>query len=144
MSIPSCIRPQRQPNPLVTGPETGQIIPPDERTTPEEDCEVWIRDESEALTAASATTSWRYSSFCCWTDTSASRRWARVPESAFSRATSSLRTCRVCSVRAATACATVKILFLVTVVFACCTVIRSFARPTDSAIRSSWAASSSA
>jgi hypothetical protein len=27
MSIPSCIRPQRQPNPLVTGPETGQTKP---------------------------------------------------------------------------------------------------------------------
>src|SRR6187401_42655 len=82
MSIPSCIRPQRQPNPLVTGPETGQIIPLEERTTPEDDCDVWIRDANEALTAASAFTSWRYSSFCCWTEASASRRSARVPESA--------------------------------------------------------------
>ena len=30
MSMPSCMRPQRQPNGLVTGPETGQIIPDDD------------------------------------------------------------------------------------------------------------------
>jgi hypothetical protein len=30
MSIPSCIRPQRIPNPLVTGPFTGQMSPLDD------------------------------------------------------------------------------------------------------------------
>ena len=30
MSIPSCIRPHRQPNGLVTGPETGQTSPADD------------------------------------------------------------------------------------------------------------------
>jgi hypothetical protein len=35
MSIPSCIRPQRHPNGLTTGPDTGQISPLDD-TTPED------------------------------------------------------------------------------------------------------------
>src|SRR3954471_22618180 len=44
MSRPSCIRPQRQPNGLVTGPLTGQIRPCDETVEsrgPDED-EAWI------------------------------------------------------------------------------------------------------
>jgi hypothetical protein len=43
----------------VTGPETGQIRPLDERWTGDEDCEAWIRDASCELTAKSALTSCR-------------------------------------------------------------------------------------
>ena len=34
MSMPSCMRPQRQPKPLVIGPLTGQIRPLEERSVP--------------------------------------------------------------------------------------------------------------
>ena len=60
MSIPSCIRPQRIPNGLVTGPETGQIRPategvpvPVEPAPADERCAAAICAPSRALTAAS-------------------------------------------------------------------------------------------
>src|SRR4051794_17275257 len=44
MSRPSCIRPQRQPNGLVTGPFTGQIRPWEEtvESTGPDDAEAWM------------------------------------------------------------------------------------------------------
>src|SRR3954447_8024383 len=47
MSIPSCIRPQRQPNGLVTGPEAGQIMPPED-----DDVAGALPDEARAAAAA--------------------------------------------------------------------------------------------
>ena len=66
MSIPSCMRPQRIPNPLTTGPLTGQIRPAaDGAPVPLEPapvCAVRIAAASAALCAARASTSARYSS----------------------------------------------------------------------------------
>ena len=41
MSMPSCMRPQRQPKPLVIGPLTGQMSPLDEVPLPLEPLELW-------------------------------------------------------------------------------------------------------
>ena len=65
MSMPSCIRPQRQPNPLTTGPETGQTNPaadgPPEGTGDSawavDACAVSIWLASWALTASRAAAS---------------------------------------------------------------------------------------
>ena len=78
MSIPSCIRPQRQPNGLVTGPLTGQMKPAaDGVVSPGEyEYDDWaerICEASAALAACRPATSCRYSAFDSLTLRSASR-----------------------------------------------------------------------
>src|SRR5205823_3413739 len=85
MSMPSCIRPQRIPNGLVTGPETGQIRP-DAEGVPEpydpepadERCAAVICAPRRALTAASALASSRYACSFVFTDASVLRSCARA------------------------------------------------------------------
>src|SRR2546421_12935408 len=85
MSIPSCIRPQRIPKGLVTGPETGQIRPaadgvpdPYEPEPADERCAAVICAPSFALSAASAFASSRYAASFVFTDASVLRSWTRA------------------------------------------------------------------
>src|ERR671936_1953680 len=64
MSIPSCMRPHRIPNGLVTGPLTGQMRPAAEGVESGgeyEPLEPWIREARAALAAESPDASCRYS-----------------------------------------------------------------------------------
>ncbi len=81
MSIPSCIRPQRTPNGLVTGPAAGQISPASEGEVGLLECDsaplIWA--SIAALDAASAFAS---AMNCCSAfRTAASASWlpARAP-----------------------------------------------------------------
>src|SRR5690242_4212983 len=96
MSMPSCIRPQRIPNGLVTGPFTGQISPcedgveslePDDDATAER-CAAWIWEASWELDACSPSTSWRYACFDSRTEASWARCAARARESLWLEASS--------------------------------------------------------
>src|SRR6478736_10331079 len=82
MSMPSCMRPQRNPNGLVTGPEAGQIRPADDGVDdgPLLECcawAAWMRAVSAALEAcresissasarSEAESCERSVSFCCF------------------------------------------------------------------------------
>lgn len=123
MSIPSCIRPQRSPNPLVTGPLTGQPRPPDGAAPLPDappDCEARIFAAIAALCASSAFTSDRYSSFDSRTDESADSLSLRASASSCCVATRLLRTrscslvrVEICRVTARTPARTLRVLFRV-------------------------------
>src|SRR5438477_12220390 len=81
MSIPVCIRPQRIPNGLVTGPFTGQISPAAEGVVSDgeyEPLEPWIRAARAALAAESPATSWMNSLLLSLTWIRPSRRVLRA------------------------------------------------------------------
>src|SRR3954469_1633609 len=113
MSMPSCIRPQRIPNGLTTGPLTGQIRPCEEGVEsldPEEEddddetddrCAAWICAASCELDCWRPSTSCRYACLVSCTDASCARSAARAPESLWLDASSAFRTARTCSVRTA-------------------------------------------
>src|ERR1700741_791832 len=101
MSIPSCIRPQRIPNGLVTGPFTGQMKPEAEGDVSagpeyddEDDCAERICAASDALEACSPATSCRNSDFDSFTFWSASRLRTRAAASRFLLASSRSRAAR--------------------------------------------------
>src|SRR6478736_2365787 len=83
MSIPSCMRPQRQPNGLVTGPLTGQMKPAAEGVvSPGEyeyvDWAVRMREASAALAACRPAASCKNSAFDSFTFRSDSRLAVRA------------------------------------------------------------------
>src|SRR6185369_3552759 len=93
MSIPSCIRPQRQPNGLVTGPLTGQMKPDADGVVSPGAYEYadWadrMREASAALAACSPAASCRYSAFASFTLLSALRLATRAAASRLSLARS--------------------------------------------------------
>src|SRR3954470_13993609 len=100
MSSPSCIRPQRQPNGLVTGPLTGQISPWDDTL------ESTGLDEPDArsvaatlrLAGASAFASLTNSFSLCRTSARVDRFEDRLRESECAAIRRPWCTCRTCAV----------------------------------------------
>src|SRR4051794_3836219 len=97
MSMPSCIRPQRMPNGLVTGPLTGQMRPcedgvespgADEDREGEELCAAWIRAASCELVCWSPSASAMNACFVSRTDARLARSAERARESLWLEASS--------------------------------------------------------
>src|SRR4051812_34142598 len=111
MSMPSCMRPQRIPKGLTTGPLTGQIRPcedgvesPGEEEEDRDDdelCAAWIRAASCELVCWSPSTSLRNACLVSRTDPRLARSEARARESLWLETSSASRTARTCSVRTA-------------------------------------------
>src|SRR5438046_8629138 len=81
MSIPSCIRPQRIPNGLVTGPLTGQIRPAADGGPGWNEPEPLSREARAALACARPAASCRYSRLLSLTATRLSRLLCRAAAS---------------------------------------------------------------
>ena len=143
MSIPSCIRPQRHPKPLVSVPDVGQMKPDaDGCPEPVEDCEdalrdwaAWIRAASCALSRWRLSTCSRSSASCDRTDESTLRLSARAAASAFWSATRRSRTRRCSSTRASTAAVVTATSFRVFAVRARVSLIATRAARTWAAMR---------
>src|SRR5688572_14394544 len=86
MSMPSCMRPQRHPNPLVTTPLTGQIRPLEETPLPDEPPPLLCAERICAARAALAACSAERSSWASWRSCFVSDRRLLLLETAAERA----------------------------------------------------------
>src|SRR6266550_1549455 len=132
MSMPSCIRPQRIPKPLTTGPLTGQIRPL------EEGVELWLDEPDDwscavtcLLAACSPATSCRYSALLSWTEASRDFFLPRTAARPFSLIRRRCFSARTSDVRTAIVRVTVSTFFFVTPVLARAECHRSLAPSTD-------------
>ena len=139
MSIPSCIRPQRIPKPLTTGPFTGQMRPaadgvvsPGGAYEPADD---WILAASAALACARPAASCRYSRLLSLIWSRLSRLLLRAAASWCSFERSVFRTARTCFVRTEIVCVSAATTALNRFVRSRCAFARTLAVPTCSAIR---------